>query len=253
MYEYEIQAIFEYVYRKNGSPRNGFPCIIGSGPNSTILHYDKNNRRLEDGEMILMDCAAEYGNYSADITRTVPANGKFTKEQKDIYTIVLDAQNAAMAMVKPGTKLADLDKKINEVLANGLIDLGFIKNAKELWMFSRHGYSHWIGLEVHDVGAYKQNGKHVALEPGMVFTIEPGLYVRPDIADKMKTGDYTESERDELRSKLERYMHIGVRIEDDILVTDTGFENLSRAVPRKIVDIEDLMEEIPRWINQNSE
>jgi Xaa-Pro aminopeptidase len=253
MYEYEVQAIFEFVYRRNGSPRNAYPCIIGSGPNSTILHYDKNNRRLEEGEMILMDCAAEYGYYSADITRTVPTSGTFTKEQRDIYSIVLDAQNQAMAMVKPGIILADLDKKINEVLANSLIALGLIKDTKDLWMFSRHGYSHWIGLEVHDVGAYKQNGKHVALEPGMVFTIEPGLYVRPDIADKMKTSDYTESEIDEIRSRLEDYMHIGVRIEDDILVTDTGFENLSKALPREIADIEDLMEESPRWINHNSE
>ena len=253
MYEYEVQAIFEYVYRKNGSPRNGFPCIIGSGPNSTILHYDKNNRRLADGEMILMDCAAEFGYYSADITRTVPTSGKFTKEQRDIYTIVLEAQNSAMAMVKSGIKLVDLEKKINAVLANGLIKLGLIKDAKELWMFSRHGYCHWIGLEVHDVGAYKQNGKHITLKSGMVFTIEPGLYVRPDIADKMKTGDYTESEIDELRSRLEHYMHIGVRIEDDILVTDTGFVNLSKAAPREIADIEDLMKDRPQWINQNSE
>ncbi len=253
MYEYEIQAIFEYVYRIKGSARNAYPCIIGSGPNSTILHYDKNNRRLADGEMILMDCAAEYGYYSADITRTVPTNGKFTKEQKDVYTIVLEAQNAAMTMVKPGIKLADLEKKINTVLANGLIALGFIKDAKDLWMFSRHGYTHWIGLEVHDVGAYKQNGEHVSLEPGMVFTIEPGLYIRPDILDKMKTSAYIESEIDEIRSRMENYMQIGIRIEDDILVTDTGFENLSKAVPREIADIEDLMEESPRWINQNSE
>lgn len=240
-YEYEIQAVFEYVYRKNGSPRNGYPCIVGSGPNSTILHYNKNNRQMQDGEVVLMDCAAEYGYYSADITRTVPVNGKFTKRQKEIYQIVLDAENAAMKMVKPGVVKTDLDTTINNILSEGLVKLGFIKDKKDYRIFTLHGYGHWIGLEVHDVGGYTRNGESAVLKPGMVFTIEPGIYVRPDVFDKMKERGYTEEDIAKIRSKVEKYMNIGVRIEDDILVTERGYKNLSAAVPREIEQIEELM------------
>ncbi len=241
MYEYEIQAVFEYVYRNNGSPRNGYPCIVGSGPNSTILHYSKNTRQMQDGEVVLMDCAAEYGYYSADITRTVPVNGKFTKEQKEIYQIVLNAQNAAMEMVKPGLKRSEFVETINNILGEGLVKLGFIKDKKDYRIFTLHGYSHWIGLEVHDVGGYTRNGESITLEPGMVFTIEPGIYVRPDVFDKMKERGYSEDEMAKIRPKVEKYMHIGVRIEDDVLVTETGYKNLSAVVPREIDKIEKLM------------
>jgi Xaa-Pro aminopeptidase len=251
MYEYEIQAIFEYIYRINGSPRNGYPCIVGSGPNATIFHYNLNNRLLKDGELILMDCAAEYGYYSADITRTVPTNGKFSQAQKDIYQLVLKAQKAAIEMVKPGVSFKDLDKKINEVFGNGLESLGLLKNKKESRMYSRHGFCHWIGLEVHDVGAYKQKGEYVPFEAGMVFTIEPGLYFRQDIFDTMKKKGYSETEIEKIRPQLERYMHIGVRIEDDILVTETGYVNLSNAVPREIEDIEKLMRQNPQFVISN--
>lgn len=243
MYEYEIQAVFEYVYRKNGSPRNGYPCIVGSGPNSTILHYNKNNRKMKDGDLVLMDCAAEYGYYSADITRTVPVNGRFTKEQKEIYQIVLEAQYAAIDLVKPGVLKSELDEVINEVLGNSLVNLGFIKDKKDYRIFSLHGYAHWIGLEVHDVGAYTHNDKSIKLKPGMTFTIEPGLYVRPDVFDKMKEQGYTEDDLVKIRPKVEKYIDIGVRIEDDILVTKTGHKNLSAAVPREIEQIEKLMKE----------
>ncbi|MFQ5653014.1 MAG: aminopeptidase P N-terminal domain-containing protein [bacterium] len=243
LYEYEIQAVFEYVYRKNGSPRNGYPCIVGSGPNSTILHYNKNTRQMQAGEVILMDCAAEYGYYSADITRSVPVSGKFTKEQRDIYDIVLQAQQAAIDMVKPGITKSALDERISDILGRGLVKLGFIRDKADYRIFSLHGYAHWLGLEVHDVGAYTKNGESVLLEPGMVFTIEPGLYVRPDVFDKMREKGYSEQKVASIRKKVEKYMHIGVRIEDDILVTDTGHVNLSQEVPREVHEIEELMAE----------
>lgn len=242
MYEHEIQAVFEYVFRKNGSPRNGYNCIVGSGYNSTILHYNLNNKKIKDGDMVLMDCAAEYGYYSADITRTVPANGKFSTEQKEIYQIVLDAQSAAIKMVKPGIMKSELDKAINDILGKGLVKLGFIKDKEDYRMFSLHGYAHWIGLEVHDVGAYTQNGESVTLEPGMVFTVEPGLYVRTDVFEKMQERGYSKNEIAKIKSRLEKYMDIGVRIEDDIVVTESGFENLSKDVPREIAEIEKLMQ-----------
>lgn len=241
MFECEIQAIFESVFRKEGSPRNGYPCIVGSGSNSTILHYSKNNRKMNAGEVLLTDCAAEYGYYSADITRTVPVNGKFSKEQRAIYQIVLNAQNAAIDLVRPGVRKAVLDEAIDSVLSEGLMNLGFIKEKKDFRIFSLHGYSHWIGLEVHDVGAYTIDGQSRRLEAGMIFTVEPGLYVRPDVFDKMKDRGYTESEIAGFRSTIERYMNIGVRIEDDIMVTEDGHKNLSERVPREMNEIESHM------------
>ncbi len=241
MYEYEIQAEFEYVYRKNGSPRNGYPCIIGSGPNATILHYSTNDRQVQNGDLVLMDCAAEYGYYSADITRTVPVNGRFTPEQRRIYGIVLDAQNAALRVIHPGVPKSSIDAAIDSVLSDGLFRLGFIKEKKDFHLFSLHGYSHWIGLEVHDVGAYEKEGKSVPLEPGMVFTLEPGLYIRPQILDQMKERGYTEGEVAKIRAVVQPFLNIGVRIEDDVLVTKDGCKNLSAPVPRDPDAIEALM------------
>ncbi len=241
MYEYEIQSVFESVYRKSGSPRNGYPCIVGSGPNSCILHYDENKREMRDGEVLLMDCAAEYGYYSADITRTVPVNGKFTNEQKEIYTIVLNAQNAAMRMVKPGVIMKTLSEAIDSVLGTGLVTLGFIKDKKDHGAFTLHGYSHWIGLEVHDVGNYTVNGTSRPLEAGMCFTIEPGIYVRPEAIDNLKKKGYSDQELERIRARIAQYNYIGVRIEDDVLVTKQGYINMSEAVPREIDQIELLM------------
>ncbi len=243
MYENEIQGVFEFMFRRNGSPRNGYPCIVGSGPNSTILHYNTNNMRMNDGEMILMDCGAEYGYYSADITRSVPVNGKFSKEQRDIYQLVLDAQNAGMRLVKPGLIKKAIDDAIDSVFGNGLVRLGFIRDKKDFKMFSLHGYAHWIGLEVHDVGNYTINGASRPLQSGMCFTIEPGIYVRPDVFEKMEKAGYSQSEIAEIRKRVEPYMHIGVRIEDDILVTETGYINMSASVPREIPEIEKMMKQ----------
>lgn len=241
MFEYEVQAVFEYAYRKNGSPRNGYPCIIGSGPNSGTLHYEKNTRQMRDGEVVLMDCGAEYGYYSADVTRTVPVNGRFTREQREIYRIVLDAQNAALRMAKPGLTRNALDSVMTDIVATGLLGLGFIKEKKDASIFTLHGFSHWIGLEVHDVGKTTLNGKPRPLLPGMVFTLEPAIYVRPDVFDKMKDLNYAEDEIAKLRTRLYRYMNIGVRIEDDVVVTENGCRNLSEAAPRDVDAIEALM------------
>jgi len=237
------------VYRKNGSPRNGYPCIVGSGPNSCILHYDENMRQMKDGEVLLMDCAAEYGYYSADITRTVPVNGKFTNEQKEIYSIVLNAENAAMRMVKPGVIMKTLSQAIDSVLGTGLVQLGFIKDKKDHGAFTLHSYSHWIGLEVHDVGNYTVNGTSRPLEVGMCFTIEPGIYIRPDAIESLKKKGYSEEELEKIRARIAQYQYIGVRIEDDVLVTKQGFINMSEAVPRGIDQIELLMKK--RLTNTN--
>jgi Xaa-Pro aminopeptidase len=247
-YEYEIQAMFEYVFRKNGSPRNGYPCIIGSGPNTLILHYEKNSRQVEDGDLILMDCAAEFGYYSADITRTVPAGGKFTQEQREIYQIVLDAQKAGIGVIKPGNTLQDVTDAIDHVLTAGLIRLGLIKDKGELTLFTLHGYSHWLGLDVHDVGAYRKNNQDIPLQPGMVFTLEPGLYVRPAIIEAMGKGNISEETLFSLSQRITRYLNIGIRIEDDLLVTEEGCQNLTESVPREIEAIEALMVEEPQFI-----
>lgn len=241
MYEYEIQGIFEHVYRKNGSPRNAYPCIIASGPNGCILHYSKNTRQMNDGDLVLMDCAAEYGYYAADITRTVPVNGTFSQEERTIYQIVLDAQDAAMKIVRPGIQFKAISTVIDSILGSRLAELKFFKDKKDLSIFTLHGYSHWLGLDVHDVGEYTKNGESRLLEPGMVFTIEPGIYIPSDIFDRLKGKGYTDYDIKMLRPILQPYVNIGVRIEDDVAVTNDGFVNLSAGAPRGIDDIEGLM------------
>jgi Xaa-Pro aminopeptidase len=243
MHEYEVQAVFEYSYRRAGSPRNGYPCIVASGPNSSILHYSANRRKMSDGEVVLMDCAAEYGMYSADITRTVPVNGRFSGKQREIYELVLKAQDAGIASIRPGARHRDIDTAINAVLADGLLRLGFIDAAKDMGIFTLHGYAHWIGLEVHDVGGYLRDGESIVLRPGMVLTVEPGVYIRPQVFDAMARAGYSDKQIAEKKELLAPYMHIGVRIEDDILITDTGALNLSASVPRTVEAIEALMKE----------
>jgi Xaa-Pro aminopeptidase len=196
--EYQVEAALEYEFRSNGAERPGFPSIVGSGPYSTILHYEKNERRIQAGDVVIVDIGAEYSGYSADVTRTYPSSGKFSTRQRELYQIVLDAQKAAIAKVKPGVKISDLHQAA----------MGHIRS-KGYEKFFIHGTSHHIGLEVHDVGETSR-----PLEPNMVITVEPGIYIPEE--------------------------EIGIRIEDDVLVTPTGYRVLSTS-PKEIAEIEALV------------
>ncbi len=221
MGEYELEALYEYVFHKMGAEFNGYPCIVASGENSVILHYDTNRRKIKDGDLVLADCAAEYHGYSSDVTRTYPANGKFSKAQREIYQIVLDAQKAAIAAMKPNVAWQEVSQKADEVLTEGLFKLGVIKekNVQSMKKFYYHGLGHPVGLNVHDVG-------QPMLEAGMLYTVEPGIY----IAEGIQGVDPA-------------YYNIGVRIEDVILVTPEGSRNLSANAPREIAEIEALMKQ----------
>ena len=218
MSEYELSAIYEYVFRKMGAEYAGYPNIVGAAENSIILHYNTNRKQIKDGEIVLADCAAEYRGYSSDVTRTWPANGKFTQAQREIYQIVLDAQNAAIAMMKPGVAWTDVSSKVEETVEDGLFKLGLVKekNKREFRKFYLHGIGHPVGLNVHDVSL-------PILEPGMVYTIEPGIYVG------------------EMEGVDAKYHNIGVRIEDVVLITEAGSKLLSADSPREIAAIEALM------------
>jgi len=253
LFEYQVNALISFVYRNMGSVRDGFPSIVGSGPNSTILHYEKYDRQMTENDMLVMDIGAEYAMYSADITRTIPVNGRFSPEQKDIYTLVLKAQQAGIEAVEPGARFGDPGKAAAKVLKEGLKKLGLITDPDKDWQFRvwmMHGVSHWLGLDTHDAGSYLATDGHGGrlLEPGMVLTVEPGIYVSADIFDKIDAiyGKWIpEEERVAFKKSVypafEKYKNIGVRIEDDILVTEDGRRNLSDAAPRGIEAIESLM------------
>jgi len=210
MYEYELEAVVEYVFRRNGAERLAFPSIVGSGPNSVILHYSRNNRQMKAGEVVVVDIGAEYGMYAADVTRTLPVSGRFTPEQREIYEIVLRAQRAAIEAVKPGVNLQELDRIAREVIDKA----GFGK-------FFAHPVGHFLGLDVHDVGAFT-----TPFQPGMVISVEPGIYIPEGVEEVDST-----------------YWNIGVRIEDNVLVTEDGHRILSTTAPREIEEIEALMRE----------
>lgn len=252
MNEYEIEAIIEYVYKKNGSPRPGFPSIVGSGPNSTILHYVANNQQIHNGDLILIDIGAEYGYYTADVTRTFPVNGKFSREQREIYEIVLKAQQETIKMVTPGVGIDEIQDHTIKVLSAGLYRLGLITHEDIKWqqrVWHIHGTSHWLGLDVHDVGDYRHaDEKGRILETGMVFTVEPGIYIRENIFDILPEILRNSVPKEEItdfinkvKPVVEKYAKIGVRIEDDVLVTKNGYEILSAKAPKTIYEIEKMM------------
>lgn len=217
MSEAEVQGIHEFVFKKYGAEYQGYPSIVGAGNNGCTLHYIKNDKLEIGKELILMDLGAEYRGYTADVTRTIPANGKFTKEQKQIYDLVLKAQETAFVNCKPGNKINDNTKICQEIINNGLAELGIISSPSVAHNYFPHGVSHHIGLDVHDPGNYETFSKD------MVLTVEPGIYI--------PTGSPCDK----------KWWGIGVRIEDDILITDTGYELLSWQAPRTTDAIEKLM------------
>ena len=239
-WEYEVDAEVAYTFKLRNADNWGYPDIVGCGPNATTLHYIESQSPVKSGDLILMDVGAEYDHYTADITRTFPVNGKFSPAQAAIYQVVYDAQEAVAAASKPGATLSDVNRAGTEVLKDGLLKLGLItdrnSNQYRLWFF--HNTSHWLGMNVHDVG---MGAKFV---PGAVFTNEPGVYVRLDALDYMPPGFNAaewEKFKTAIRPAFEKYKGIGVRIEDDMLITDTGVRWLSEALPRKISDIEDFI------------
>ncbi|HEX7847278.1 MAG TPA: M24B family metallopeptidase, partial [Chitinophagaceae bacterium] len=217
MSELEIQGLHEFVHKKYGAEHVGYGSIIGSGENGCTLHYEVNNKTKVGNTLILMDVGAEYHGYTADVTRTVPANGKFSEEEKAIYQIVYDAQEAAFKLLKPGVKWSDVNNAAKETIAEGLLRLGIIRDKKDVNKFYPHGLGHHIGMDVHDRGSYGE------VKKGMVFTVEPGIYI-PSNSDCDK-----------------KWWGIAVRIEDDALVTTTGYELLSHFAPRKIEEIEKMI------------
>jgi len=279
MYEYQIQAVLEFVFRTLGAARDGYPSIVGSGPNSCILHYIENRRQMQDGELLLVDAGCEYEYFGADITRTYPVNGRFSAPQRAVYEVVLAAQSKAMAAVRPGLAHTELHEIAKRTVTEGLVELGLLPLSVEESLeyghyreFFMHGTSHWLGLDVHDAGVYRvEGGGGRGLEPGMVFTVEPGIYIDPARAELslplLRFDEDAFRERRNLvglseatkelaqaRSEAEQrkfvippeFLGIGVRIEDDLLVTGTGGENLSAACPRTVAEVEATCAELSR-------
>ncbi|MEX1124244.1 MAG: M24B family metallopeptidase, partial [Acidimicrobiia bacterium] len=275
VYEYQVQAVMEYSWRGAGARHNGYPSIVASGPNACVLHYVENDRLIEDGDLILIDAAAEFDGYSSDITRTFPANGRFTGPQRAVYEVVLAAQRTGLEMSTPGSSMRAIHDAATRILTEGMVELGLLPKSLDdsLAMhhynqFYFHGTGHWLGLDVHDSGAYRIDGVSRKLEPGMAFTVEPGLYVAPDKVEiELSLLEYDLDEwaqrrilegrtaamieENKAREAAEKITHkvpeallgIGIRIEDDVVITDQGHDNLTLAVPTGWEEVEGLCAE----------
>ena len=233
-WEYEVDAQVAYTFKLRNADNWGYPDIVGCGPNATTLHYEESQGPVKTGQLMLMDVGAEYGHYSADVTRTFPVNGKFSKEQAEVYQIVYDAQEAVAKVAKPGATLSDINRAATEVIKDGLLRLGLITDRNADWQYRiwfMHGTGHWLGMNVHDVGGG-------AFVPGAVFTNEPGIYVRPDALDNLPKMPQNEQFIAAVKPAFEKYKGIGVRIEDDMVITDTGVRWMTAALPRSIADVE---------------
>jgi len=237
-HEYEVEAAIEKVYLESGASGWSYPSIVGSGPNATVLHYNRSSRRMEAGDLLLVDAAANYRGLTVDITRTWPVSGRFRPEQAELWRLVLAAQEAGMKAAVPGNRTADIERAVETVIREGLLRLGLVtdRDSEQFRTWYTHGVCHWIGMDVHDVGDYRR-----PLEPGMAFVIEPGLYVREAALDQLPDTDEDRVFRDAVRPAVERYRDIGVRVEDSFLLTAAGLERLSASVPRTVEEIEAFM------------
>jgi Xaa-Pro aminopeptidase len=231
MKEYEVEALIELIFKRRGAAAPAYTSIVGAGANATVLHYINNDGELRDGELLLIDAGAEYKGYASDITRTFPVNGRYSKPQRDIYDLVLKAQMECVELVRPGTTHDQLKAHSIKVLTEGLVELGLLRGKpedlikeKKYEKFYMHGLGHMLGIDVHDVGRYYFEQESRALEPGVVMTVEPGLYIAPDAQDVPA-----------------EYLGIGVRIEDDVLCTANGPRVLTSKVPKQAEEIEALM------------
>ena len=232
--EYELEAELLHEFRRHGAQFPAYTPIVASGPNACVLHYNANNRRTRDGDLVLIDAGCELDGYAADITRTFPVNGRFSPAQRELYELVLAAQQAAFDAIKPGRKYHDAHDAAVQVLAQGMLDFGLLHGTldevlaeKKYTQFYMHGTGHWIGMDVHDVGLYRDVAREDKpsrlLQAGMAMTVEPGIYVRP------------------AEGVPEKYWNIGIRIEDDVIVRDNGFQLLTGGAPKTVAEIEALM------------
>jgi len=234
VFEYELEAELLHEFRRHGAQFPAYTPIVASGPNACVLHYNANNRRTQDGDLVLIDAGCELDGYASDITRTFPVNGRFSRAQRELYELVLAAQQAAFNAIKPGRKYHDAHDAAVQVLAQGMLDLGLLQGTldevlaeKKYTQFYMHGTGHWIGMDVHDVGLYRDVAEESKpsrlLQPGMAMTVEPGIYVRP------------------AEGVPEQYWNIGIRIEDDVIVRDGGYQLLTGGAPKTVAEIEALM------------
>ncbi len=258
-YEYETQAEIEYIFRKRNADYWGYPSIVGCGPNATTLHYVESQGAVKPGDLLLMDVGAEYDHYTADVTRTFPVSGTFTKEQREIYQIVYNAQEAAAAKIKPGARFNEPTQAAAKVIEEGLAKLGLIESVgafipgtesevpdgkggkrkvgiPQYRIWYMHGWGHWLGMNVHDVGDYAE-----ILKPGMIMTNEPGIYIREDALDYFADTPEMKAFIAKIRPVFDKYKNTGVRIEDDMLVTESGVEWMTKNLPRKPDEIENFM------------
>lgn len=238
LYEYQVEALLEYFFKNEGSHHYGYPSIVAAGVNSTILHYREHRSKLNDNDLLLIDAGTECESYTADITRTFPINGKMTDKQRAMYEIVLETQKECISRAKPGTTLVELNQFVIESMVEGLKKLNFFSKSSTKFIEDRdyrryfpHNTSHYLGMDVHDAGLYQVNGAPRTLEPGMCFTIEPGLYVLKD--DTQAPAGY---------------QGIGIRIEDDVVITEKGCEVLTAGVPKEIEDMQAIIGTKP-WFN----
>jgi len=254
MNEFEIQSLIEYTFRRNGADRPSFATIVGSGPNSTTLHYNADDRFMNAGEVVVMDVGASYRGYAADVTRTVPVSGTFSGDQRAIYQIVRDAQTAAERQAKLGAKATLMSDSAAATIAAGLVRLGLIESPTatydcgsaqqpqqcgQIELYYMHGLGHGIGLEVHDPEQFYFTGTIAA---GSAFTIEPGIYVRENLLEILPKTSRNTALIAKIRPAVEKFRNIGVRIEDDYVVTPQGVEWISRA-PREAAEVEAMMRE----------
>ena len=237
-FEHEVEAAIESVYLARGAMSPGYPSIVGSGPNATTLHYSASSRRMLEGDLLLVDAAANYKGQTGDITRTYPASGRFTPAQREIYELALAAQDAGMKAARIGARTLDIERAAEAVAKEGLLKLGLITDTTgpQFRTWYTHGICHWIGMDVHDVGDYKR-----PLEAGMAFVIEPGLYIRPEALEQLPETPENRTFREKVGPAVKKYAGIGVRIEDSFLLTEKELVRLSAKVPRTIQEIDDFM------------